>query len=179
MYAALSCSPTTVWLLHIQQDNLPGFAGCPPGTEPGGNWVDGCECTRQQPEPTPHLTLCAAFRPADDPNSTHGDWNSTPFLLTHSPLLRCHPLHPLTALRPVMSTSSGSYDPGLDTASRPPPATTPDRSVVAGTVQCKPVGRLAAQSGSRQFFCRKTQLLSCRPIHTHSCASPSFLFSQN
>ena len=70
--------------------------------------------------------------------------------LAHSPLLRCHPPHSLTALRPSCRLAAAH----MIRASTQPPVlprpTTPDRSVVAGTVQCNRVGRLAGEGGSRQ-----------------------------
>ena len=103
---------------------------------------------RQQPEPTSH------FAP-------HSSLLMTPTRLTetriqplsrlaHSPLLRCHPPHSLTALRPSCRLAAAH----MIRASTQPPVlprpTTPDRSVVAGTVQCNRVGRLAGEGGSRQ-----------------------------
>ena len=162
MYAALSCSPTTVWLLHIRQDNLPGFAGCPPGTEPGGNWVQSSEYASLNQPNTPHLTPHSSLTHQLDAQGL----KFNPFF--GSPCHLADPFHSLTALCSVMTTN-GSYDPGLDSASRPPRPTTPDRLVA--TVQCNPVDW--QRTRVRRKMPENTKLLSCcRPQHTHS---PSFL----
>ena len=122
---------------------------CPPVSQLGGNWVQGCEYASSLNQPhTSH------FAP-------HSSLLMTPTRLTetriqplsrlaHSPLLRCHPPHPLTALRPSCRLAAAH----MIRASTQPPVlprpTTPDRSVVAGTVQCNRVGRLAGEGGSRQ-----------------------------
>ena len=92
MSAALPCSLTTVWLLYMQPDRPstpPGFA-CPPGAEPGGNWVQGSEYASSLNQP-PHPKLCTAFQPAH-PSWIGRDWNSTPFFC--SPCFFASPSNP-------------------------------------------------------------------------------------
>ena len=116
----------------------------PPGAQPGGNWVEGSEYASSLNQP-PHPTLCTAFQPA---HPRLDSWNSTPFLLAPPPPPSFSP-----ASSPPHCTTPRHVDQRLiwsgprrlslpsSAASRPRP-TTPDRSVVAATVQCS--SRLAA-----------------------------------
>ena len=139
----------------------PGFA-CPPGAEPGGNWVQGSEYASSLDQ-TPHPKLCTAFQPAH-PSWIGRDWNSTPFSAHPAPCFSNPSLHYALSCLPAAAAAhmirASTQPPVL--SSLPPRPTTPDRSVVAGTVQCKPV------DWSRG--CRKT----CRKTHLHCPAAARY-----
>ena len=174
-------SPTRNWLLYMQQQALSSpwqVCRLPPQAHSleATGWralsTPAAWTNPHTPHFAPHSSLLT-------PDWTHG---IQPLFCSPHPLLLPfrQPLRPLTALRPVMSTS-GSYDPGLeDSASRPqqPPVPGQQHPIDPSSL---PLYSAAVdwQQRSRampQNFCRKTQpLVSCRPIHTHCANYPFFL----